>query len=88
VPSWQRGHNQPVTTQRTGLCILRAWVEPGSLSPLRVRIRFTTDVSQGLQQSLTVADQDVVVEAVQAWLSAMLAGSPTGEDDSDSPPNP
>jgi hypothetical protein len=68
--------------------IIRAWVEPGSSSPLRAQIRLTTDVSQGFEQSLTVAEKDAVVEAVRAWLSALLAGSPTGEDDPDSPSSP
>lgn len=70
-----------MTTSRTGLCIIRAWVEPGSSAPLRAQIRLTTDVSQGFEQGLTVAEKEAVVESVQAWLSAMLAGSPTGEDD-------
>lgn len=73
-----------MTAARTGLLIIRAWVEPGSLSPLRVQIRLTTDVSQGFQQSLTVAERDAVVKVVQVWLSAMLTGSPTAKDDPDS----
>jgi hypothetical protein len=73
-----------VTTSRIGLFIIRAWVEPGSSSPLRAHIRRTTDVSQGFEQGLTVADKEAVVAAVQAWLSEMLAGSFTGEDDPDS----
>jgi hypothetical protein len=70
-----------MTTSRAGLCIIRAWLEPGSSAPLRAQIRLTTDVSQGLEQSLTVAEEDAVVESVRAWLSAMLAGLPTGDDD-------
>jgi hypothetical protein len=70
-----------VTTSRTGLFIIRAWVEPGSSSPLRAQIRRTTDVSQGFEQGLTVAEKEAVVEAVQAWLSELLAGLSTGEDD-------
>lgn len=71
-----------MTTSRTGLCIIRAWVEPESSWPLRAQIRLTTDVSEGFQRSLTIAEQDAVVEAVRAWLSELLAGSPGGE------PNP
>jgi hypothetical protein len=70
-----------VTTSRSGLCIIRAWVEPGSSSPLRAQIRLTTDVALGFQLSLTVAEQDTVVEAVQAWLAELLAGLPGGESD-------
>jgi hypothetical protein len=77
------GDNQPVTRSRIGLLIIRAWVEPGSPSPLRAQIRCTTDVSQGLEYSLTVAEEEATVEAVRAWLSQVLAGSGEGGSDSD-----
>jgi hypothetical protein len=79
------GHNQPVTTTRTGLFVIRAWVEPGSSSPLRAQIRLTTDVAQGFERSLTVAQEDAVVAAVQAWLSEMLVGSDGVRNDFDNP---
>lgn len=72
-----------MTTSHVGLFIIRAWVEPGSSLPLRAHLRRTTDVSQGLEQGLTVAEKEAVVAAVQAWLSEMVAGALTGEDDSD-----
>jgi hypothetical protein len=73
-----------VTTSRIGLFLIRAWVEPGSSSPLRAHIRRTADVTQGFEQSPTVAEKELVVAAVEAWLSEMLASSLTGEDDPDS----
>jgi hypothetical protein len=72
-----------VTRSRIGLLIIRAWVEPGSRSPLRAQIRSTTDVSQGLEHSLTVAEEEATVEAVRAWLLQVLAGSGDGGSDSD-----
>jgi hypothetical protein len=69
------GHNVPVTRTRTGLLIVRAWVEPGSSSPLRTQIRMTTDIAHGFEASLTLAHEEEVVEAVRAWLSDMVAGS-------------
>jgi len=48
------------------------------------QIRPTTNVSLRFQHSLTVAQVEAVAEAVQAWLSEMLASSPT-EDGPDSP---
>jgi hypothetical protein len=72
-----------VTKNRTGLLIIRAWVELGSSSPLRAHIRLTTDVSRGLERSLTVAQEETVVEAVRAWLSEMLAGTQGVGDDPD-----
>lgn len=77
-----------MTRTRSGLLIIRAWVEPGASSPLRAQIRLTTDVSEGFERSLTVAEKEAVVEAVRAWLSEMLAGSPTGGDEPDSPCSP
>jgi hypothetical protein len=77
-----------VTTSRIGLFIIRAWVEPGSSSPLRAQIRRATDVSQGFDQGLTVTQKQAVVEAVEAWLSELLAGSSTGENDPDVLPGP
>jgi hypothetical protein len=76
-----------VTTASAGLCIIRAWVEPGSSSPLRAQLRLTTDVSQGFEQSLTVGEEEAVVEAVRGWLRALLADPPTVEDDPDSLPS-
>jgi hypothetical protein len=70
-----------VTKPRIGLFLARAWIEPGSSSPLRVQICCTTHVSQGFEQHLTVADKEAVVAAVQAWVSKILADSLTREDD-------
>jgi hypothetical protein len=72
-----------VTKPRIGLFLVRAWIELGSSSPLRAQIRRTTDVSQGFEQRLTVAEEEAVVAAVQDWLSEMLAVSVTCEDDPD-----
>jgi hypothetical protein len=72
-----------VTRTHIGLFIIRAWAEPGSSSPLRAEIRLTTDVSLGFERSLTVAQEDAVVEAVQAWLAEMLATPLDAEDNSD-----
>lgn len=73
-----------MTRPRTGLFIIRAWIEPGSSSPLRAQIRRTTDVSQGFEQRLTVAEEEAVVAAVRVWMSKMLADSFTRQDDPDS----
>jgi hypothetical protein len=76
-----------VTRPRTGLLIIRAWVEPGSSSPLRIQLRITTDVSAGFDSTLTVTQEEPVIAAVQTWLSAMLADSSTVNGDPD-PPKP
>ncbi len=45
-------------SDRTALLIIRAWLERGSLEPLRARVRLTTDVSAGLTIALRKASQD------------------------------
>lgn len=54
--------------ERTALLIIRAWVEPSASSPLRVNIRYTTNIADGFQQSLNVTDVDAVMRAVRLWL--------------------
>jgi hypothetical protein len=82
-----RGHDRPVNRPRAGLLIIRAWVEPGSSSPLRAQLRLTTDVSQGFERNLTVAREDAVMATVRVWLSELLAGA-AGEDGADHPSEP
>jgi hypothetical protein len=76
-----------VTRPQIGLLIIRAWIEPGSSSPLRAQLRITTDVSVGFDASRTLTREEAVIEAVQAWLSSMLAGSSAVNGDDD-PPKP
>jgi hypothetical protein len=70
---------------RIGYFIVRAWVEPGSALPLRAHIRQTTDVSEGFDHGLTIAQEDAVVAAIRTWLSAMLASAPDAGNDADNP---
>ena len=53
---------------RTALLIIRAWVEEGSIEPLRAHIRLTTDVAAGFQRTLTLARPEDIEDAVAAWL--------------------
>jgi len=62
------------TTHRTGLLIIRAWVEPGSTRPLRAQIRITEDVSAGMERTVTLAQPSAVGAVVDGWLEAMLGG--------------
>jgi hypothetical protein len=65
-----------VAKTRTGLLIIRAWAEPGSSTPLRVQIRLTTDVSQGVERSETIAEADAAIEIVHDWLREMATTAP------------
>lgn len=59
-------------SDRTGLLIIRAWIEPGSTEPLRAFIRVTTDVSEGVERTLTLSRADDVHAAVQDWLDEIF----------------
>jgi hypothetical protein len=65
-----------VTKTRTGLLIIRAWAEPGSSSPLRIQIRLSTDVSQGVEHSETITEADAAIEIVHDWLREMATTAP------------
>jgi hypothetical protein len=59
---------------KTGLLIIRAYAETESSAPLRAEIRLTSDVSAGIERSVTLADRDVVTEVVRSWLDDVLDG--------------
>jgi len=67
-------------SDRTGLLIIRAWLERGSLEPLRARVRLTTDVSAGFEEELTLADVQSVALAVETWLQDILAAGRLTEE--------
>ena len=52
----------------TALFVMRAWVERGSLMPLRVYMRRSDDVSLGFDGTSTVVDIDAALEIVRGWL--------------------
>jgi hypothetical protein len=58
--------------ERTAVLIIRAWVEPHPTAPLRATIRWTTDVSAGLNTQ-TFADAEAVTQFVRSWLSDIEA---------------
>lgn len=58
---------------RTGLMVIRAWVEEGSSEPLRVHIRLTTDVSKGYQRTLSVSNREAASAVVEGWLMDLMA---------------
>jgi hypothetical protein len=57
---------------RTGLLIIRAWLEGESTEPLRAHVRVTDDVSEGIQRTVTLAKPDRVSDLVDAWLRGIL----------------
>ena len=63
-----------MSTDRTGLLIIRVWVEDGSEEPLRASVRHTTDVAVGFEETITLTDLDVTAEFVRRWLREILSG--------------
>ncbi len=62
-------------TERTGLLIIRAWVEDGSSEPLRAQLSMTSDVSIGMERTSVHTDAVDVGTEVQTWLQGILSGS-------------
>ncbi len=58
-----------MASDRTGLLIIRAWIEEGSSEPLRAQIRLTGDVSIGFERELTLVRPEEVCDAVREWLA-------------------
>ena len=66
----------------TGLLIIRAWVEDGSVEPLRAHLRVTDDIANGIERSSTFVSADEVGRLVEAWLVGIVEdGSGPGADD-------
>jgi hypothetical protein len=66
------------SAHKTGVFIIRAWLEPASTEPLRARIRLTNDISAGIERTLTVAQASAVTALVAAWLATIDAGQVSG----------
>ena len=61
-----------MANHRTGLLIIRAWVEEGSTEPLRAQVRVTGDISTGVGRTATFVQADTVGEVVDALLQGVL----------------
>ena len=61
------------TSERTGVLIIRAWVEAGSSDPLRVQIRIVDDVSTHDERRVALVRPDAVCAAVMEWLEELTA---------------
>ncbi len=68
-----------IERERTGLLIIRAWLEEGSSKPLRAQVRLTNDVSEGYQRTINLADSKDVCATVEGWLQDMMSDSESAE---------
>ena len=69
------GWDEAMTIDRTGLLIIRAWIEEGSSKPLRAQVRISTDVSNGFERTLTLAEPEAVRDTVLEWLDQITKGA-------------
>lgn len=60
-------------SDRTGLLIIRAWIEQGSSEPLRADVRIVTDVSAGVERTLTHSRPEAVCATVEEWLASLFS---------------
>jgi hypothetical protein len=58
----------PVSSNRTGLFMIRAWVEAGSSSPLRATVRISSDIEHGIERTVNLCRPDEVLALVDQWL--------------------
>jgi hypothetical protein len=57
--------------ERTGLLVIRAWIEAYGETRLRARITRVVDLD-GTEEISTVATREEIMDAVAAWLDAFL----------------
>jgi len=69
---WWSSYTTPEGSARTGLLIIRAWMDEGSSEPLRAHIRISDDVADGFPRTVTLCRPEAVCAEVQEWLAQML----------------
>lgn len=63
-------------TDRTGVLVLRVWVERAAPDQLRARIIEAHAILDGRQIVVTARGGEAILAAVNAWLDAFLADKP------------
>ena len=64
------------TTERSGVLVVRAWVEGGTPEGLRARITQSRDLTSGEQLVTTTAHVEEIIGTIRAWLDALLSDQP------------
>lgn len=60
-------------SERTGVLVLRMWIEPGAEDGLRARITTSDDLGSEERTSVVAADVDEILRIVRAWVDAFVA---------------
>jgi hypothetical protein len=61
--------------QRTGVMIIRVWLEPDHPRPLRATLTSTVDVADGEETRRSAASVETVCDGVREWLEEFLEPS-------------
>lgn len=69
-------HPVAMDTRRTGLMVIRAWVEKGSAKPLRAEIRRTSDLEAGFESTASLTEKETVLSEVKVFLDSVTAEPP------------
>lgn len=72
---------------RTGLLIIRAWIEPHPTAPFRATVRQTTDLEAGLQHTARLSSTESVEAVVREWLRHFEGAADADSDESDLDPS-
>lgn len=59
-------------TQRTGVLVLRVWLEDREQDALRARITETLDISTSNEIERTAVGEDEILRAVGVWVRSFL----------------
>ncbi|HEY2937147.1 MAG TPA: hypothetical protein VGJ25_11150 [Gaiellaceae bacterium] len=65
----------PLPAERTGVLVIRAWIESGGENALRARITSTLDVTEQGEGSTVASTPAAITEAVAEWLRAFLGAA-------------
>jgi hypothetical protein len=60
------------SSKRTGVLVVRIWLENDPEAPLRARVSRSLDLDTAPVEELTVASAEEVAELVRDWLEAFL----------------
>jgi hypothetical protein len=63
------------STERTGVLVVRAWLEDDRPDALRARITSTLDLAQRELDVTPAEKPEQVLQTVKAWLDAFLVGT-------------
>jgi hypothetical protein len=63
------------TAERTGVLVIRVWIEPGAGGGIRARITRTLDVAERDEVATAASTPEEITRTVGDWLDAFLAAA-------------